>query len=69
MKIRCPKCGTRVVVHGLGRKPLAIPFIKVREALERSSTTRAAAEILGCSVAYIYKVCKLHGKMPKDYMK
>jgi hypothetical protein len=69
MRIKCPKCGETVAVKGLGRRPLPIPFIKVREALERSSTTRAAAEILGCSVSYIYKVCSLRGKMPKDYMK
>jgi hypothetical protein len=59
----------QVVVNGFGRRPLAIPFTKVHEALECSSTVLAAAEILGCSVAYIYKVCKLLGKMPKDYMK
>jgi hypothetical protein len=69
MIIRCPNCGGQVVVKGFGRRPLAIPFTKVREALERSSTTRAAAEILGCSVPYLYKVCKLKGKMPKDYIK
>jgi hypothetical protein len=69
MRIKCPKCGAAVAVKGIGRRPLVIPFIKVREALERSSTTRAAAEILDCSVAYIYKTCKLRGKMPKDYMR
>jgi hypothetical protein len=69
MRIKCPKCGETVAVKGLGRRPLAIPFTKVCEALQYSSTTVAAAEILGCSVPYIYKVCKLNGKMPKDFMK
>jgi hypothetical protein len=69
MKIQCQKCGAAVAVKGIGRRPLAIPFTKVCEALQYSSTVLAAAEILGCSVPYIYKICKLRGKMPKDYMK
>jgi hypothetical protein len=69
MKIQCPNCGETVVVHGFGRKPLQIRFIKICEVLHHSSTVVAAAEILGCSAAYIYKVCKLKGKMPKDFMK
>jgi hypothetical protein len=68
MKIRCPNCGSPVIVNGFGRKPLGIRFIKVCEALQHGSTVSAAAEILDCSVAYIYKVCKLRGKMPKEYM-
>ena len=39
-------CGGPVVVDGLGRKPLGIPFIKVCEALQAYQDRGQAAE--GC---------------------
>ena len=61
MKIECPNCGELVVIHGLGRKPLDIGVIKVYDALQRYRSVKAAADGLGCSRGYIYKVLKAEG--------
>lgn len=66
MLVQCPHCGESVVVNGLGRKPLNIGVNFVCDALADSPTVGAAAERLGCSRAYIYKVLKEHGTSPKS---
>ena len=69
MIIQCPKCGEKVVVNGLGRKPLNIPVTKVYDALQASGNISATANSLGCSRAYIYKVLKANGLNLKDIFK
>ena len=69
MIIQCPKCGGKVVVKGLGRKPLNIPLKNVYEALQAHSSVAAAANKLGCSQAYIFKVLKADGLKLKDVFK
>jgi len=54
-------CGKPVVVNGLGRKPLNITVTKVCDALRLHFSVLAAANELGCSRAYIYKVLKANG--------
>jgi hypothetical protein len=66
MIIACPKCGGKVVVNGLGRRPLNIPLKNVYDALQASSSVSAAANSLGCSPAYIYKVLKANRQKPND---
>ena len=66
MIIQCPNCGEKVVVNGLGRKPLNIPLKNVYEALQAHSSVAAAANKLGCSQAYIFKVLKADGLKLKD---
>ena len=66
MIIQCPNCGEKVVVNGLGRKPLNIPLKNVYEALRAHGSVVAAANELGCSQAYIFKVLKANGLRPKD---
>jgi DNA-directed RNA polymerase subunit RPC12/RpoP len=63
---RCPSCGYEIVIKGLGRNPLDIPFKKVSDALQTYRYTKAAAEDLGCSVAYIYQECGKKGLKPGD---
>ena len=64
--IICPHCGGTVTVNGLGRKPLNIPVIKIYDAIRQYHSIPAAAESLGCSRAYIYKVLKQHGMTSMD---
>lgn len=66
MIIQCPNCGEKVVVNGLGRKPLNIPLKNVCEALRTHGSVAAAANKLGCSQGYIFKVLKANGLKPKD---
>ena len=61
MKIQCPNCGNVLVVKGIGRKPYNIGVTTVCDAVQACSTARAAAEKLGCSRPYIYKVLKANG--------
>ena len=69
MIIPCPNCGEKVVVNGLGRKPLNIPLKNVCDASQTSGNISAAANSLGCSRAYIYKVLKANGLKLKDVFK
>ena len=64
MEIQCPKCGKPVVVKGLGRKPFNIPLKNVYDALQVCGGVIPAAEKLGVSSAYIYKVCGDRGLKP-----
>ena len=68
MKIVCEKCGATITVCGLGRKKLNHSVINVCDSLRVCSTVKAAAELLGCSRAYIYKVGHQHGLTPKDFL-
>ena len=66
MKVQCPHCGKSVAVNGIGRKPFNIPVINVCDALQLQRSVLAAANELGCSPAYIYKVLKATGLKVKD---
>ena len=66
MIVQCPHCGKPVVVNGIGRKPFNMPVTKVCDALQLHRSVLAAANELGCSRAYIYKVLKANGLKLKD---
>lgn len=67
MRIICPNCQHSFTVRSnSGRKPLDIPFINICEALQHCPDVRAAANSLGCSVGYIYKMLGQRGKKPRD---
>jgi hypothetical protein len=61
MIIQCPACGKSVMVNGLGRKAFNMPVTKVCDALLLRHNVLGAANELGCSRAYIYKVLKANG--------
>ena len=69
MLVQCPHCGNSVVVNGLGRKAFNMPVINVYDALRLHRSVLAAANELGCSRAYIYKVLKAEGVIPADVIK
>jgi len=69
MLVRCPHCGQPVVVNGLGRKAFNMPVTNVYDALWLRRSVLAAANELGCSRAYIYKVLKANGMTPADVIK
>ena len=69
MIVQCPHCGKSVVVSGLGRKSLNIPLKNICEALQAHRSVVAAANELGCSQGYIFKVLKDNGLKPKDIIK
>jgi hypothetical protein len=69
MIIQCPHCGKSVVVNGIGRKPFNIPVNNVYDALRLHRSVPAAANELGCSRAYIYKVLKANGLTVQDVIK
>jgi hypothetical protein len=57
------------VVNGLGRKAFNMPVTNVYDALRLRRSVLAAANELGCSRAYIYKVLKADGLTPADVIK
>jgi len=57
------------VVNGLGRKAFNMPVINVYDALRLHRSVLAAANELGCSRAYIYKVLKAEGVILADVIK
>ena len=63
MKITCPYCHTEIVVNGLGRKKLDVPVKNICDALAKYSNITRAAESLGCSRGYIYKVLAENKKL------
>lgn len=69
MIIQCPRCGEKVTVKGLGRKPLNIPLKNVYEALQTHGSVAAAANELGCSPGYIFNILKANGLKLKDVFK
>jgi len=66
MLVQCPHCGGQVVVNGFGRTPFNKPATEVCDALRLHHSVLAAANSLGCSRAYIYKVLKAGGLTAKD---
>ena len=66
MLVQCPQCGETVAVNGFGRRPLNIVVTKVCDALRLHRSVLVAANSLGCSRAYIYKVLKANGLKPAD---
>jgi AraC-like DNA-binding protein len=69
MIVTCPHCGGMVVVNGLGRKAFNMPVINICDALQLHRSVAEAANELGCSRAYIYKVLKAAGLTPADAIK
>jgi len=69
MIIQCPKCGEKVMVKGLGRKPLNIPLKNICECLKKYRSVARVAQELGCSQGYIFKVLKAKGLKLKDVFK
>lgn len=69
MNVKCPYCGKSVVVKGLGRKPLKIAVNNVYDALRLHRNVLVAANKLGCSRGYIYKVLKTNGLITKVVIK
>jgi hypothetical protein len=59
--VQCPHCHKPVVVSGLGRRPLNITVKNIYDTLQDCKSIALAAEKLGCSRAYIYKVLKCEG--------
>ena len=69
MIIQCPHRGGTIVVNGFGRRPLNIAVNNVYDALRLHRSVPAAANELGCSRAYIYKVLKVDGLTAADVIK
>jgi len=69
MIVQCPHCGATVAVNGLGRKAFNMPVTKVCDALQLNRSVIAAANELGCSRAYTYKVLKADGLTPAAVIK
>ena len=63
---QCPNCGQPVVINGLGRKRLNIPFKNICESLQAHRNVVATARELNCSQAYIFKALKDNGLGLKD---
>ena len=68
MIVQCPNCGNPVVVNGLGRKPLNIALKNVCESLGAHCNVAAAAQELGCSQGYIFKILKANELKLKDML-
>lgn len=67
MIIQCPHCGGSVPVSGmLGRPRLSIPVKKVYDSLSACRSVEQAAQKLGCSRGYVYKVLKENGLLPEN---
>ena len=70
--IVCPHCGKKVALtkrNRLGRKPLNLSVKNVCDTIQDCHDIALAAERLGCSRGYIYKVLKEQGKSPRDFIK
>ena len=70
--ITCPTCGTKVPIakmNRLGRKPLNISVNNIYDTLQACHNIALAAEKLGCSRGYIYKVLKEQGRSPRDFIR
>ena len=66
MIVKCPYCGRKITVNGLGRKRLNIPLINVCESLQTYGSVLGAANDLNCSGGYIFGVLKANGLKVKD---
>ena len=69
MKVQCPDCGKTIEIKGIGRRPLNIVVTKVCDALQLHRSVVLAANELGCSRGYIYKVLKADGLTAADVIK
>ncbi len=68
--ITCPHCGEEVpITNRLGRKPLNLNVKNVCDTLQDCRDITLAAERLGCSRGYIYKVLKEQGRSPRDFIR
>ena len=68
-EVICPKCGEKIRVKGTGgRKPKDLPVIFVCDKLQATRSVQQAAEELGCSRGYIYKVLKAAGLGMREVM-
>ncbi len=68
MKVTCPNCHKEVIVKGLGRIPFNVPVIKVCDTLGGYPSVTLAANNLGVSRGYIYKLLKANDLKVKDYL-
>lgn len=68
MIVQCPNCGQQVAVKGSGRPRLDIPVTAICDSLREHGSVLAAANELGCSRGYIYKVLKADGLKVKDVL-
>ena len=67
VEVTCPKCGEKIRVKGTGgRKPKDLPVIFVCDKLRACRSVTQAAEELGCSRGYIYKVLKEAGLVVRE---
>ena len=67
--ITCPNCGSKVPIakmNKLGRKALNISVKNICDTLRDCRDIALAAEKLGCSRGYIYKVLKSAGLSPRQ---
>lgn len=63
----CPKCGAEVPVgYVSGRQPLGVAVNIICDTLRATRSVKDAAEELGCSRGYIYKVLKAGGLTAKE---
>jgi len=70
MKVECPHCDKKhEVTLVIGRPRLNYSIINVCDVLRSQKTVRGAAEKLGCSPGYIYKLLGQDGIKPKDLLK
>jgi hypothetical protein len=67
--VTCPYCGKVAATLLLGRPVSNIGVTKVCDTLRLYRSVPVAAEKLGCSRAYIYKVLKAEGLTAKDMIK
>jgi len=67
--ITCPYCGKVAATLLLGRPTSNIGVIKVCDVLRLCRSVPLAAEKLGCSRAYIYKILKADGLTPAAIIK
>jgi AraC-like DNA-binding protein len=69
MIVQCPHCGGTAAINGLGRKAFNMPVTRVCDASQLNRSVITAANELGCSRAYIYKVLKAEGLTPAGIIK
>ena len=70
--IVCPHCGKKVALtkrNRLGRKPLNLSVKNVCDTIQDCCDIALAAEKLGCSRGYVYKVLKEQGRSPRDFIR
>lgn len=60
--MKCPNCGMKINTGG--RKSFNMPFTMVYDALKEYRSIIPAANDLGVSPAYIYKICGERGIKP-----